>query len=214
MNKEKQRRRILGFLRGKGVKDIDAFCVYQWIERCHFEGWWDLALSLTQSVPPNSLNQDYHKRLNYLLSDCRDNLKTVRETTVVPKRKYTRRVPIRSSGKVSALPDLTFENSRRETLRQIYSVLFYMKSYDADFPNAVRSTMAALSVNDYQTVCDKCARRFAGTVDNFKDWYASGGILQKLDMKFGLSPNDYIKFKELLGDEKRYGIGHKANINE
>lgn len=200
MNKEKQRRRILGFLQGKGDKDVDAFCGYQWIERCHFEGWWDLALSLTQSVPPNSLNQDYHKRLNYLLSDCRHNLKKTRET----------RVPTESSGKVYALPDLKFENSSRETLRQIYSVLFYMKSYDADFPNAVRWAMKVLNVNDYQTVCDKCARRFAGTVDNFKDWYESGDMLQKIDMKFILSPNDYIIFKDLLEGEKKYGIGQKA----
>lgn len=210
MNKEKQRRRILGFLQGKGGKDVDAFCVYQWIERCHFEGWWDLALSLTQSVPPNSLNQDYHKRLNYLLSDCRHNLKKTRETTVAPKREYIRRVATESSGKVYALPDLKFENSSREALRQIYSVLFYMKSYDADFPNAVRWAMKVLNVNDYQTVCDKCARRFAGTVDNFKDWYESGDMLQKIDMKFILSPNDYIIFKDLLEGEKKYGIGQKA----
>ena len=214
MNKEKQKRRILGFLQGKGGKDIDAFCVYQWIERCHFEGWWDLALSLTQSVPPNSLNQDYHKRVNYLLSDCRHNLKKARETTVVPKRRYIRGVPTESSDKVRPLPDLKFENSSRETLRQIYSVLFYMKSFDADFPNAVRWTMRVLNVNDYQTVCDKCARRFAGTVDNFKDWYESGDMLQKLDMKFSLSPNDYIIFKDLIEGEKKYGIGHKAYTNE
>ena len=214
MNKEKQRRRILGFLQGKGGKDVDAFCVYQWIERCHFEGWWDLGLSLTQSVPPNSLNQDYHKRLNYLLSDCRHNLKKARETTVVPKRMYIRRVPTESSGKAHPLPDLKFENSKRETLRQIYSVLLYMKSYAADFPKAVRWAMKVLNVNDYQTVCDKCARRFAGTVDNFKDWYESGDMLQKLDMKFGLSPTDYMIFKDLLEGETKYGIGHKAYPNE
>ncbi|HUT70870.1 MAG TPA: hypothetical protein VMW89_09355 [Desulfatiglandales bacterium] len=214
MNKEKQRRRILSFLQGKGGKDADAFCVYQWIERCHFEGWWDLALSLAQSVPPNSLNQDYHKRLNYLFSDCRHNLKTTRDTKVGPKRRYIRRIPSECSGKVHPLPDLMFENSSRETLRQIYSVLFYMNSYDGDFPDAVRWSMRVLNVNDYQTVCDKCARRFAGTVYRFKESYDSGDILQKLDMKFGLSPNDYMIFKDLLEGEKSYVIGQKAYTNE
>ena len=200
MNKESQKRKILNFINKKTAKDIDAFCIYQWIERCHFEGWWVLALSL--SVPPNSLNQDYHKRLNYLLSECRHNLKKTREKTVFPKRRYLRRSPIEPPGKVYSLPDLNFENSKKETLRQIYSVIFYMKSNDPDFPNAVRWTMETLNVNDYQTVCDKCARRFAGTADSFKDWYVSGDILQKLDMKFGLSPNDFMIFKGLLEGEK------------
>jgi hypothetical protein len=201
MNKEKQRGHILGFLQGKGGKDVDAFCIYQWIERCHFEGWWDLALSL--SIPPNSLNQDYHKRLNYLLSDCRQRLKTDRETKAAPVRRYIRRIPAESSGKSHPLPELRFENSSRETLRQIYSVISYMKAYAADFPDAVRWTMRVLNVNDYQTVCDKCARRFAETVDNFRSWYQTGEMLQKLDQKFGLSPNDYTIFKNLLEGEAR-----------
>jgi len=204
MNTEKQRRQILSFLQGKGVTDVDAFCVYQWIERCHYEGWWDLGVSLTQNVPPNSLKQDYHKRLNYLLSDCRDNLKKTQETTVTPKRRYIRKIPTKSSGKMHPFSDLKFENRARETLRQIFSVLFYMKSYNADFPNAVRWTMRVLNVSDYQTVCDKCARRFAGTVDNFKCWYDSGEILQSLDMKFGLTARDYTIFKDLLKGNKKY----------
>ena len=203
MNRESQKRKILKFINKKIAKDIDAFCVYQWIERCHFEGWWDLALSLTQSVPPNSLNEDYHKRLNYLLSDCRHKLKIAQETTIAPKRRYVRRVPTEFSGKSSVFPELKFENRSRETLRQIYSVLFYIKSYDADFPDAVRWTMRVLNVNDYQTVCDKCARRFAGTVENFRNWYESGEVLQELDMKFGLSPNDYMIFKALLEGKKK-----------
>jgi hypothetical protein len=73
MNKEKQKRQIELFLSGKGGQDVDAFCVYQWIERCHFQKWWDRALKLAPNVPPNSLDQHYHKRLDFLLSDCRNN---------------------------------------------------------------------------------------------------------------------------------------------
>jgi hypothetical protein len=196
MNRESQRRKIVNFINNRIAKEIDAFCIYQWIERCHFEGWWDLALSL--SVPPNSLNHDYHKRLNYLLSDCRQRLKTEQETKAAPVRRYIRRLPAEVSGNGSLFPDCRFENSARETLRQIYSVIFYMKSHGADFPYAVRWTMRVLNVNDYQTVCDKCTRRFAGTVDNFKAWYQTGDMLEKLDHKFGLSQNDYMAFRNLL----------------
>ena len=91
MNKEKQKRRIIRFLQGRGPRDVDTFCVYQWIERCHFEEWWDLALSLGQSVPPNSLSRDYHKRLDYLLSECRHNLERARKERPVPQRRYIQR---------------------------------------------------------------------------------------------------------------------------
>ncbi|MBC8466705.1 MAG: hypothetical protein H8D55_02590 [Deltaproteobacteria bacterium] len=74
MNKEKQKRQIRMFLDGKGGKDVDAFCIYQWIERCHFHSWWDYALRLAPSVPPNSLDQHYHKRLDFLVSECRKSL--------------------------------------------------------------------------------------------------------------------------------------------
>jgi len=74
MNKEKRKRQIRMFLDGKGGKDVDAFCIYQWIERCHFHSWWDYALRLAPSVPPNSLDQHYHKRLDFLLTECRNNL--------------------------------------------------------------------------------------------------------------------------------------------
>jgi hypothetical protein len=206
ISSEKIRRQILSFLNGKGNRDIDTFSVYQWIERCHFEGWWELALSLTQNIPPNSLPQDYHKRLNYLLSDCRNKLKTIVVPQISPKKRY-----IRKAG--NQIPDhryhsikIEFESSSRETLRQVYSVLFYMKRYKADFTSAVKSTMNALGVKDYQTVSDKCARRFAGTVDHFRMLYESGQILRELDRKFSLTPNDYAVFRELLEGKERNGI--------
>jgi len=82
MNRESQKRKILRFLKGKGRKDLDAFCIYQWIDRCHFEGWWDLAVSLGSAIPPNSLGQDYHKRLEFLLNENRKNLEDLKSEFV------------------------------------------------------------------------------------------------------------------------------------
>ncbi|MBI4596106.1 MAG: hypothetical protein HY730_06975 [Candidatus Tectomicrobia bacterium] len=73
MNEEIQRRKIIKFLKGKINKDIDVFCVYQWIDRCHFHGWWDLGMKLSPSVPPNSLDKHYHQRLDFLIRECRSN---------------------------------------------------------------------------------------------------------------------------------------------
>jgi hypothetical protein len=77
MNRETQKRDIRRFLGGKGKKDLDAFCIYQWVDRCHYEGWWDLALELGTRIPPNSIGDDYQKRLEYLLSECRKRLKSL-----------------------------------------------------------------------------------------------------------------------------------------
>jgi len=72
VNKESQRRKILSFLDKGSNKDIDSFCIYQWIERCHFHGWWDLAVDLGAHVPPNSLDKNYHRRLDFILRECRE----------------------------------------------------------------------------------------------------------------------------------------------
>jgi hypothetical protein len=74
MNSEIQLRKINRFLKGKGRKEIDAFCIYQWIDRCHFEGWWDAAVALGSCIPPNALNQDYQKRIEFLLGQCRNQI--------------------------------------------------------------------------------------------------------------------------------------------
>jgi hypothetical protein len=74
MNEESQRRKILRFLKGKGTKDVDVFCLYQWVERCHYHGWWKLGIQTGTAIPPNSLKEEYSKRLNYLLAECRNNL--------------------------------------------------------------------------------------------------------------------------------------------
>jgi hypothetical protein len=75
MNSADTLRQIHRFLKGKYRKEVDAFCIYQWVDRCYFHGWWDLGVKLVSSIPPNSLNQEYHKRLEYLLSECRSKLK-------------------------------------------------------------------------------------------------------------------------------------------
>jgi len=75
MNNEVQRRKIIRFLKGKGHQEIDAFSIYQWIDRCHYQGWWEFAVALGPSIPPNSLNQDYQKRIEFLLGQCRNQIR-------------------------------------------------------------------------------------------------------------------------------------------
>jgi hypothetical protein len=75
MNSIDIRRQIHKFLKGRYRKEVDSFCIYQWIDRCYFHGWWELGAQLAPSIPPNSLTQEYHKRLEYLLSECRTRLK-------------------------------------------------------------------------------------------------------------------------------------------
>ena len=82
MNSEVQLRKINRFLKGKARKEIDAFCIYQWIDRCHFEGWWDAAVALGSFMPPNSLNQDYQKRIEFLLGQCRNQINQRKEEFV------------------------------------------------------------------------------------------------------------------------------------
>ena len=191
MDKEYQRRQIQTFIKGKYKKDLDAFCIYQWIERCHFHEWWDTGLSLGSYIPPNSLDSHYHKRLEYLLSECRRNV-TSADKQYVPQIDS----PIEVKRPLNKFP--IFENSSNETLRQIYYVLYFMWKKDQDFSMAVQSCMKVLNVKDYQTVCDKCARRFAGTVGNFKKWFSQREILHRLNNKFQLVPKDYKIFEELL----------------
>jgi hypothetical protein len=71
MNIETQQKQIRNFLKGRLKKDIDAFTIYQWIDRCVVEGWWELGIALGIYVPPNTLDESYTKRLNFLLTECR-----------------------------------------------------------------------------------------------------------------------------------------------
>jgi len=173
MNEATQKRRIQRFLKGNDKRDIDAFCIYQWIERCHIQEWWEMAIELSPYITPGSLNTDYQKRLDFTLKDCR-----IKQDASNKKTTWG------------------FENTSKETLRQIYSVLYYLgKRYD--FVDAVHHTKDKFNIT-YQTVDDKCARRFAGTVEVFQRWYRNGEILQRLRDHFHLSSHDYKIFEELL----------------
>jgi len=72
MDEKSQKRKMIFFLWGAINKNVDNFCIYQWIDRCYFQGWWDLGIQLASHIPPNSLPIEYQKRLNYLLSVCRE----------------------------------------------------------------------------------------------------------------------------------------------
>jgi hypothetical protein len=71
MNRDTRLRQIKRFLRGKDRNDVDAFGIYQWIDRCYYEGWWNLAVALGTVILPNALNESYFKRLEFLLAECR-----------------------------------------------------------------------------------------------------------------------------------------------
>jgi hypothetical protein len=73
MDAESQKRKIRRFINGAIKEGIDAFCIYQWIERCHFEKWWEMGAALGAHLQPNSLNNDYEKRMEFILAECRRN---------------------------------------------------------------------------------------------------------------------------------------------
>jgi len=81
MNKDSQLKLIKRFLNGTCKNDVDPFCIYQWIDRSYYEGWWNIAIELSAYLPPNSLDENYQKRLNFLLFECRAKLKEVKANT-------------------------------------------------------------------------------------------------------------------------------------
>lgn len=203
MDDQQEKRQIKRFLNGKHSKPVDAFHIYQWIERCHFQKWWKFAIELSSYITPNSLDIDYQKRLDFICKDCRtkqdefNRMSTINDLISYP-RQPVRKI-VRGTGSSSGthpFVTLYFDNGAKQTLREIYSVLHYMqKNYD--FVDAVRRTKDNFNIT-YQAVDDKCARRFAGTVDVFQRWYVTGEILQKLRNHFHLSHHDYKIFEELL----------------
>jgi hypothetical protein len=208
MNETTQKRQIQRFLNGNDKRDIDAFCIYQWIERCHFQEWWEMAIELAPHITPGSLNSDYQKKLDFIFQDCRikQDMLNGGETFVDPiiPRGVTPRHPTRKiirdpgipSGSHPSIEELRFDNDAKQTLRQIYTVLYYMGKR-CDFVDAVRHTKDIFKIT-YQAVDDKCARRFAGTVEIFQRWYRNGEILQRLRDHFHLSYNDIKIFEKLL----------------
>ena len=79
---------------------------------------------------------------------------------------------------------IEFNNRSLETLRQIYAVLYFMEE-GAQYRDAIKKTVDYFpSVKDYQTIEDKCARKFAGYIGTFVEWYKWGKIIDKLTHKF------------------------------
>lgn len=70
-----QKRQILQFLRGKYQQQVSPFGIYQWIELCFYNKLWEIGFALGSYIPPNSLDQHFQKRLDYLLSECQRNSK-------------------------------------------------------------------------------------------------------------------------------------------
>jgi len=98
----------------------------------------------------------------------------------------------------SAISTLQFENKVQTKLKQIYSVLFFMKK-GYDFSSAIKQTLKLFpEVKDYSTIADKCGRGFASSTDNFISWFNTGQMLDKLAEKLSLSDHDYDIFRELL----------------
>lgn len=204
MNESSQKRQIQRFLTGHDKRDIDAFCIYQWIERCHIQKWWGLAIELSPYIKPGTLQTDYQKRLDFILRDCRNNEdkqhgdRRDQQESSLTARRPVRKI-IRGPGSPSGsnpFSTIQFDNDAKQTLREIYSVLYYMQKNN-DFVDAVRHTKDNFNIT-YQAVDDKCARRFAGTVDVFQRWYVTGEVLQKLRNHFHLSHHDYEIFEEML----------------
>ena len=206
MNDSTQKRQIQRFLRGQDKRDIDAFSIYQWIERCHIQGWWEMAIELSPNIPPGSLNPEYQKRLEVLLKECRikqgkPNGEKPDGPIIQPGRSDRRPVRKIVRGPESPRSNLPiegprFDNNSNRALLYIYSVLHYMeKKYS--FVDSAHKTKDKFEIT-YQTVDDACARRFAGTVDIFQRWYRGSEILQRLKDHFHLSHHDYRIFEELL----------------
>jgi len=211
MNEFQYKSQIQRFLRGQDKRDLDAFHIYQWIERCHIQGWWKMAVELSSSIPPGSLTPEYQKRLEVLLKECRikqDDQDDVKSDGPIPQhpgavRRPARRV-IRHPGPPCPKPPIDgplFDNSSYRALLYIYSVLHYLeKKYS--FVDSAHKTKDKFEIT-YQTVDDACARRFAGTVEIFQRWYSGGEILQRLKNHFRLSRHDCQIFEELLTNKSK-----------
>ena len=94
---------------------------------------------------------------------------------------------------------LRFTNRAKQSLLQIYAVLYFMKK-GFDFPASVKFSLKFFpDARDYPTLADKCGRRFAGSIPQFVEWFESNDILNNLARKYSLSDYEYQSFKDLLG---------------
>lgn len=104
------------------------------------------------------------------------------------------------------VPSVYFESNLRVRFSHIYTVIYFM-NLDYPFSHAVNETLSLFpNVKNYQTIEDKCGRRFAGDIPTFKEWYQNGVMLEKLRSKFYLSNNDYRIFEDLLSKRGRKAL--------
>ncbi|MFC1841208.1 hypothetical protein ACFL1N_16685, partial [Thermodesulfobacteriota bacterium] len=105
--------------------------------------------------------------------------------------------------KMNKFTSIPFDSDRREALRNIYAVLYFMnRGYD--FVHAVKQSLKHFpNIKNYETIADACARRFAGSVGKFKIWFETGVMLEKLGSKFSFSTNDYRIFRDLLTKKEK-----------
>lgn len=105
-----------------------------------------------------------------------------------------------------------FHNRAKQTLRQIYAVLYYMEKGYGHADAIKKASGDFTNVNDdYQTVQSKLTTQFAGNMHTFLEWYNSGTILSELDHKFELDQDDKGIFEELLTKEKNGDDGGDVN---
>jgi hypothetical protein len=117
MNRDREKREINKFLFGNTGIEVDAFPIYQWIERCYYEKWWELGQSLGACVPPNSLDDHFSKRLDYLLNECQQHRPKVEQQA---KKSSVDHVPIAVWGDdmLAVVTDETEINSLNEVFRK------------------------------------------------------------------------------------------------
>lgn len=129
-----------------------------------------------------------------------------RQSTIVT------RTPEKSPRKITILPpsanpfdrspennvNVPFQGQKQRRFCHIYWVIHFMNE-GHNFQSAIHMTLNLFpDVQNSQTISDACARRFAGNVGTFKNWYESRQMLEKLHERFNLNDHNYEIFRELL----------------
>ncbi|MBN1349880.1 winged helix-turn-helix domain-containing protein [candidate division KSB1 bacterium] len=98
--------------------------------------------------------------------------------------------------------EISFNSRSAERLRQIYSVLYFMRQGYSHSDAIHQAKSYFPKVADYQTIQDKCSRQFAGDIGTFLEWFESGIILSKLIELNKLDEHDARIFGDLLNDNQ------------
>lgn len=173
------KQKIVGYLRNE-FPDTDDETFSEALQQIHIEI--SKKEVLKQQIDPVKKHERTPRR------------RIIRNQTQRPDNQSFENIP--ASKKIA---NIQFESHLEIRLRHIYCVLYFMKQ-GSDFPSATHQTLKLFpEVQDYQTISDKCARGFAGSVDTFISWFSSGQMLNKLHLEFSLSDHDQKIFMELLG---------------